>query len=835
MRLVIIPPGAEKFELPPVAPFGYGPAALSALSLLAFAAASVFAINTGLERQAPWWAVAPFAATAIGSGGGFLYEFWLLVTGRPFQLLGTPLGRHIQTLRLGNLALVFGATYLAYFLFGSPSTPRIYLVGPFIGLVVGFLLVNLMFRGPMLAVMVPLMIGLVAQVVFLYVPPLAGGHEARAWLLGAAVGLFATLLIGAQTPLRSTLFHVVGTGVVVALWFGTAAQLAAAPGPDVPLGDSALWLVAAALVGAVLAFRFLRGTWAVFRSGLSNVIWPLFYLVVAGGMRIPRPRRLGDLYKGREDQLKPLHLEPYYRAHPRNQSHPVSIPALDEALTVKVHALGFLGVLVRVVFDIGSRISQVFPMANPEVPLGYKPRMERWSGGGEYWPWWLRRTIWLPYLGWFSIQSGVRGPGYQGTPDFAIARYKEGQLLAYLAEYGAAESFLKPVRVPDGRAGFELDFRFLEHYESKPDYERYGGSAFFVIDDTTRSLVLTHLRAPRTDAVLPADPLAPTFRHVEDIVLSSLYFYVVSGKHLVEIHMGLNLVEVALFNSFDARKEWFHPVRLALYPHLFAHELAEELTTENLIEDGAIFPQIFATTGAALVRHLNDRFSEYQLGVDEDFDGREQRLLAGRAGAKLEDVLPNCSLVWEKAYVAVWQEYAASLVTAAFPSDAAVAADEGVRTLFEQLGTAFMRPLPDRYAGLATRAGLARFIADTIHHLVLRHEIYGTTAVRLALDPRISKVQVPKDGGPYAVDEWRALACIATATSRVRYTLFMASDWSDAFDDLKDPAVLAAYKGAYTRMKAQLTALGTRWRSDGRNNYDTLRVLPEELDLGAGY
>ena len=70
---------------------------------------------------------------------------------------------------------------------------------------------------------------------------------------------------------------------------------------------------------------------------------------------------------------------------------------------------------------------------------------------------------------------------------------------------------------------------------------------------------------------------------------------------------------------------------------------------------------------------------------------------------------------------------------------------------------------------------MARFIADTMHHLIIRHEIYGTSGVRLSLDPRINKVQVPKDGGTYAIDEWRSLACVAMATSRVRYTLLMVN------------------------------------------------------------
>lgn len=839
----IVPPGAEKFIPPPVPAFGLGPAVLSAISLMAFAAASV-AAAAWLGGQGRWWTLAPFVVTAVGSGGGFLYEGWLILRGRPFALFGSPSGRAVQALRAGNLALVFGSVYLLMALFGTGGTPAADVLVVVVGAATGFLLVALLFRGPPWVVAGVLTAGLAGQVVVLFLEVCGFAPAARWWLLAAAVGLYATALVGADTPLRSTVFHLLGAAVAGALALGVAGQVAAAPPAEVSAWGTALRLGVAAAVAGFAAFRLLPGTWAVFRSGAANSVWPLFYLVVAGGMRIPRPRRLSRVYAGRERELTPLRLLPYYMAHPRNLTHPVCIPCLDDALTVKVHSLGFLGTLVRFVFALASAVGRVFPFAQVRTPLAVKPRMEPWSDGTAYWPRWLTRTIWLPRLGRFSIQSGVRGPGFQPTPPAAVERYDHGQLLAYLAEYGAAEAFLRPVTFADGRGGFELDLSFLEHYESKPDYERYGGRAFFVIDPAAKRLRLTHLRGPRSELDIPADPTAPTFRHVEDIVLASLYFYVVSGKHLVEIHMGLNLVEVALFNSFDARGRFRHPVRLALYPHLFAHELAEELTTQNLLEDGAVFSQIFATTGASLMRHLNDRFSEYQLGVDEDFERREAVLLSGRPpgappDAPLEVVLPDCGLVWEKRYAAVWRRYATRLVHAAFADDPAVAADACVHTLASQLRAVFVRPLPDRYAGLATRDGLARLIADLIHHLVVRHEVYGTTAVRLALDPRISKVQVPKDGGPYAVDEWRSLACIATATSRVRYVLFVSEDWSDVFDDLEDDQVRAEYRAAHRQLIEELRGLEAEWtaeeRNGGRNNYDTLRVLPSELDLGAGY
>ena len=208
--------------------------------------------------------------------------------------------------------------------------------------------------------------------------------------------------------------------------------------------------------------------------------------------------------------------------------------------------------------------------------------MEAWSDGSHYWPGWLERRIWLPGLGQFEIQSGVQGPGFQPTPDLAVDAYKEGQLLAYLVEYGIAGSFIKSIK-RGKKTLFELDFTFLEKYETKPDYETYGGKAFLKISGEQKCFEVVSVCGPGSETEIPVNPDDSSFRNAEDIILASLYFYVVSGKHLVEIHMGLNLVEIALFNAFDAKKAWNHPVRMVLYPHLFAHELAEELTTQKPI------------------------------------------------------------------------------------------------------------------------------------------------------------------------------------------------------------------------------------------------------------
>ncbi len=45
----------------------------------------------------------------------------------------------------------------------------------------------------------------------------------------------------------------------------------------------------------------------------------------------------------------------------------------------------------------------------------------------------------------------------------------------------------------------------------------------------------------------------PMYRRAEAMVLASLYFRVICGKHLGEIHMTYNLVEVCLHNAFDSQ------------------------------------------------------------------------------------------------------------------------------------------------------------------------------------------------------------------------------------------------------------------------------------------
>lgn len=181
-----------------------------------------------------------------------------------------------------------------------------------------------------------------------------------------------------------------------------------------------------------------------------------------------------------------------------------------------------------------------------------------------------------------------------------VEAYKQGDILPYLRQYGFGNRFLKRAipkneytffdsESPGGKAGgfLVLDFRYREHYEAKEDYEPYGCIAFFRIESTSNGnkLKLQWVVEPRTILKITPSIKNGTYRRVESMIVASIYFSVVVGKHMEKMHLSYNLLEVAAHNAFDyglnanPREELnCHPIRLILYIHLFSHSLAMELT-----------------------------------------------------------------------------------------------------------------------------------------------------------------------------------------------------------------------------------------------------------------
>lgn len=453
-----------------------------------------------------------------------------------------------------------------------------------------------------------------------------------------------------------------------------------------------------------------------------------------------------------------------------------------------------------------------------------KPRMNIWSDGSDVYPKIYTKTI---------FGSSLPIPKFKVTPPPAIDAYKEGQLLAYLGEFGVANPFLK--RSPGREGILEMDFRFLEKYETKPDYESYGGKAYFKVNSEKKRLELLSVVAPNTDVEIPVNSMDGTFRHAESMVLASMYYMVISGKHLAHIHMTYNLLEVVLHNAFDAQGQFNHPVRTFMYLHLFSHELAEELTTEHLVQEGAVFNQIFATTHDALINHLNDQYHNFEYCADEDFHYRQEIM-------KMEDgtILPHACINWELEYREIWEKYTDGIIYGVYKHDDEVRDDKYIQDMLRGMKEVFFNGLPDRYDDLKTRAGLSRWASDTIHHLVVRHQVYGTSGVRAAMDPRISTTQVPKDRGTPGVDEWRSLIGVALATACSRFTLLYGKNEEKfvyLLDGLK-PEYKELMTPIFEELHNDLEKLDKKWTKNSADleyNYNYFRAIPSVLRTGPGY
>ncbi len=98
-----------------------------------------------------------------------------------------------------------------------------------------------------------------------------------------------------------------------------------------------------------------------------------------------------------------------------------------------------------------------------------------------------------------------------------------------------------------------------------------------------------------------------------------------------------------------------------------------------------------------------------------------------------------CSLDWELKYHDIFVKYADSLVDAIYEDDQHVENDVELQDFYKCLNTLF-ETVPDRYNAFRSKAGIKRFLSDTMNHLVVGHEFYGTTGVSGATDPRVIMV-----------------------------------------------------------------------------------------------
>lgn len=786
----------------------------------------------GVYTSKAIWAQLPFLFTIFGAGLGALFELYLLFTGTPFQQTRSKATTFIKNIRLLNLAPVALTIFYAVccMVIADPQlrTVALYFSG-FVGFGLGF---ALFFSGAPIAVFATLVGLQVMQIVLVLTNYSSiGSSLVPLLLIGQAVLQTIAFFISAQTPLKSTGFHVTSTTsgalLFAAIYVLTTNTHGFADSVTIDFAGNSLLLlgfVVTCLAGIFVTCRCFPRCYNNWRTSFSNRVWSVIYFALVSAKRFPKPYNLSKVYANTKPQATKL--RPYYVQHPEFLPIGLNIPSVEN-IEGNVNIFHQLVTRARKIFSVIAIFDHFLPQSNIKTPIDQKPRMEVWSDGTNYWPSLFTKTI---------FGYSIPGKKLAKAPETAVKTYKEGQLLAYLAESGVASPLLQ--EAPSSHPGMlMINFRHLEKYETKSDYQSYGGIAYFKINKTVRKLELVSVVAPHSNQEITADPDDFVFRQAEQLIIASMYFQIISGKHLSEIHMTYNLVEVSLHNAFDVNRQWNHPIRTMLYLHLFSHELAEEITTEHLIQKGAVFSQIFATKYDSLIHHLNDCYANFEYGADEDFEKRVKLLsLNNDSNSKVLDVLPNACIKWELEYEKIWRRYAEKVVNAVYANDSDVVNDEYLQCFYQNLLQVVVKGLPERYQEFKTKKGLTRYLIDTIHHLVIRHQVYGTTAIRAAMDPRISKVQVPKDMGTSAVDEWRTLAYVALATGKARFTLLM-DDFTYLLEGV-DSRYQVAMREAFNTLQEDLKALDNKWTSspeDKEFNEEYFRALPTSLHTGPGY
>jgi hypothetical protein len=840
---------AIRFEVPSQPVFPILGSILSILSLMFMSGLSLYLflqlIHPGKMGAGLWnipmipagseiaaWVWIPFLFTIFGGTLGWVFELGLLFNGTPFEQHLNRFTTFIQRIRFLNLAPVVTSLFFFVCAMVIPE-PNLRMALLFVAVFACFGLAIALYFAVSPAVPLIILGTQVAQFIIVIASDMPVGGRTVAILLMIQSVLQATaFIITALTPLKSTAFHVISTISGLLAYWAIAIATNANPdfsrevAPVIPAGSLLTWgLVVVAIAGLIFTMKASPMTYNSWRAGVSNSIWSVIYFFLISQKRFPCPLNLSEAYK---EPPPPSKLEPYYLRHPEFLPEALSIPAV-ERIEGSVTALekGRLVVKVKKMFKIIALMDHIFPQADINTPLKDKPRMKIWSNGFDVYP-----QLFLKRIFGYTLPI----PQLKTTPPPAIDAFKQGQLLAYLAEYGVANPFLK--LAPDRDNGtLVMDFRFLEKYETKADYESYGGKAYFRVNSDKKKLELISVVAPDSEEEIAANPMYSTFRHAESIIVASMYFQVISGKHLAGIHMIYNLLEVIFHNAFDAQGQYMHPFRTFMYLHLFSHELAEELTTEHLVQEGAVFSQVFATTHDALINHLNDCYHNFEYGDDEDFESRMKIMKMDNG-----EVLPDACINWEMKYVEVWQKYTDDLMTIIYgedgeQADAAVRNDKYLQDVYRGLNELLMTELPARYDKFQTKKGVSRWASDTIHHLVIRHQVYGTSGERAAMDPRISSPQIPKDLGTPGVDEWRSLLSVGLATACARFTLLVGED-GENFTYLLD-GVDEKYKDrmakVFEELQENLLALEREWKADREYNYDFFRPTPSDLRTGAGY
>jgi len=644
---------------------------------------------------------------------------------------------------------------------------------------------------------------------------------------------------------RSFVFHGINTFVSLFSYLGLKNLKHVAPNPHIDCEY---------LLGGVIVGFSLVMTNTILRQQLKFVLRNAFWQVIYGGLMstlMPAPNPSSFV------QGERIKVAPYNKIHPL--SSPFNIIAASD-IPQNQRFPGIYNTVVRA-FSLISWADYLIPQGDVGTKPDFKPKID------------LKRPVEF-YIPQVILQNGTETRFK--APDTLLAWDRARQGIAWMTLFGHCSTLLRRIEKEDRKNNAQLladcthviDLSWMRKYRPKDGYCSYGGSAYFKVEpDSPNFLILKAVtKYDEDDVVLPID--SPDSNIVEisiRSIMSSSGIVNVAGFHLAGIHMFFNLVSLTLYNVFDVIPpnktipQHPHAFRAAMNIHFYNHVLVEEKTTAHLMDKGGVFNQIFALNHDSICGFVQDYFNQrVEYGADADLKTRAQVLAGG-----LDKVPRNSQIGWQNEYRLIFRHYAKTIVNLIWPDQSDLAADNQMKEFYKELNRLYTlrpgsekTPLPERYAQLATKKGVARFITDTIFMVTVMHEVFGTMVPSYATNSNIlpsqlavrletikSKAATPLPDRhepriqPAALEDYTSLILVTAATSRVRFTRLLDQSHTIPFENTA-PVVRTGLGSAFYELQQNLRRLEVRWTASAEEDYinnEYHRVLPSSIEIAAGY
>ncbi len=295
-----------------------------------------------------------------------------------------------------------------------------------------------------------------------------------------------------------------------------------------------------------------------------------------------------------------------------------------------------------------------------------------------------------------------------------------------------------------GHGHFEWSFRELGAFESHPGLRSLALRVDFVLDATTRRLVVDHIEC-ELGHVRPGDS---QYAAALELALCAATTHTSLVRHFGGVHLYAGgPFAIASRRALGAN----HPLLRLLWPHFYGTQYSNEIVTRGQMAPGGDFESIFSFTHAGMCALFEASHHRYDIGVlDPEADARRRGVLD--AGFDTP-ALDNRVRLFE-----IFRAHAERYLALYYPNDAALVADAELQRWLDELERLVPNGVRIITGGAAPdRAHLARLVAAFIYLTSVEHEVVGTGLWSYQLWTDVQPVRVARDGTREPLDVYQRL------------------------------------------------------------------------------